>query len=47
MTMEILVARSIRTGRAVSIRYACRRPKAIVWNAYGSRQTVKQQRSRK
>jgi hypothetical protein len=47
MTIEILVARSIRTGRAVSIRYACHHPKATFWSVYRVRQTIKQQRSRK
>ena len=47
MTMEILVARSIRTGRPVTIRYACHHPKAIFWTVYRVRQTIKQQRSRK
>ena len=44
MTMEILVARSIRTGGPVTIRYACNHPKAIFWSVYRIRQPRKLER---
>lgn len=47
MTIEILVARSIRTCRAVTIRYACRHLKSTFWSVYRIRQPRNLQRRRK
>jgi len=47
MTMEILVARSIRTGGPVTIRYACHHLKSIFWTVYRIRQPRKLERRRK
>ncbi len=47
MTMEVLVARSIRTGRPVSIRYACHHLKSTFWSVYRIHQPRNLERHRK